>query len=137
MTTIQDAQKLIEVFGIWPSFHDAEVLSIRLDRGGPDGPTLELRIHVFEATSEVDAAGYYVLRNHTEVTLRFADVALDALSGFNQQNVIFELEVSTVDALLHDGRSMSVALTPSFGVEAEFFCSTAWVTDVRPYSRDP
>ena len=59
------AERLTRIFGDWPSFHDAEVTRLVLDRSGPDGLTLDLEIHVFEATSEVDPAGFYVLENHT------------------------------------------------------------------------
>jgi hypothetical protein len=53
---IERAAELEEVFGQWPSFHDAEVLALRLDRGDDStdpqsmGPRLEADIYVFELT---------------------------------------------------------------------------------------
>jgi hypothetical protein len=63
------ADRLTQIFGAWPSFHDSEVLGVRLARSGPDGPTCETQIHLFERTSEVDTAGFFILRHHTQVTL--------------------------------------------------------------------
>jgi hypothetical protein len=48
MANIQNEQALISIFGRWPSFHDATIISILLDREGEDGPSLEARVHVFD-----------------------------------------------------------------------------------------
>lgn len=55
MNVVENAAALEAIFGRWPSFHDAEVLRVALDRSGDDGPTLELVVHVFVMTGEVDA----------------------------------------------------------------------------------
>lgn len=133
MSVIEDSQKLTQIFGAWPSFHDAEVLRIFLDRSGDDAPTLEAEIHVFGATSELDSAGYYVLTNHTLVTLRFTGVALVDLGGFNEQNVLFNLEITELTPNVHDGRCWRVEMKPSYGVGATFECKRAVVTHVKPY----
>ena len=88
---VENAKALTEIFGGWPSFHDAEVVQVRLDRSGPGGPAVEARIHVFERTDQVTPTGYYVLVNHTLVTLRFTDVSGCRMEGFNHQNVLSEL----------------------------------------------
>ncbi len=73
---IKDSQKLISVFGAWPSFHDAEVIELHLWRGDikPDDwdkstfPQLTAKIRVLEATQPgASHAGDDIL-----VTLRFA-----------------------------------------------------------------
>lgn len=51
---IKNSNLLVEILGQWPSFHDAEVLKIVLDRapsGQYCGPNLEAHIHVFQMTS--------------------------------------------------------------------------------------
>jgi hypothetical protein len=93
----EHASNLVSVFGRWPSFHDAEVLRLSLDRSGEEGPTLDVVIHVFEMTTEIDAKGFYVLKNHTELTLRFTHVVLSRLQWFNHQNVLSSLEVEELD----------------------------------------
>src|SRR6266550_5444997 len=101
MSLIEHSDKLTGIFGRWPSFHDAEVLRLALDRTGPEGPTLDVQIHVFAATSEVDSTGHYVLKNHTLVTLRFTEVAVENLQWFNKQNVLFELAIVDIDPDAH------------------------------------
>jgi len=58
MKKVINNEALTNIFGYWPSFHDAEVTQVRLDRGegvGPAGettnPTLEADIHVFEMSA--------------------------------------------------------------------------------------
>ena len=72
MPTIDNQELVTRIFGRWPSFHDAEVLSVRLDRGvngEADEPSLEAAIHVFQMTAEIDSRGYYVRKNNTVVTV--------------------------------------------------------------------
>jgi hypothetical protein len=57
MPLVENAAALTKIFGKWPTFHDAEVLRIVLDRAGDDGPTIEAQIHVFAMTSRVDDSG--------------------------------------------------------------------------------
>lgn len=130
----EDSAKLESVFGRWPSFHDAEVLRAVLDRSGAAGPAFEVTIHVFEMTNDVDADGFYVQRNHTEVTLRFDDIKDLKLEAFNRQNVLAGLAVSRFD---RDGRArLRVAMPSSFGMEAGFECARATVVHVRPMARE-
>jgi Immunity protein 50 len=131
--SFENSATIESIFGRWPSFHDAEVLRVVLDRSGDEGPTLEAAIHVFEMTSDVDPRGYYVLKNHTEVTLRFTDVVLTRLQWFNNQNVLSSLEISDIDPNQHDGKRFRVELPSSYGLEAEFDCKRAIVVEVRPY----
>jgi hypothetical protein len=121
------------IFGRWPSFHDAEVLRVVLDRSGDEGPTLEVTIHVFDMTSDVDPQGFCVLKNHTEVTLRFTLVGLKRLQWFNHQNVLSSLEISEIDPKECDGRRLRVEMPSSYGLEAEFDCKRAIVASVRPF----
>ena len=134
MPTIEHAEKLTHIFGEWPSFHDAEVVCLILDRSGPEAPTLEAQIHVFAVTSDLDATGHYVLANHTLITLRFTEVALLGLDGFNRQNVLFELLITDLAPSTHDGRRLLVKMDASYGIGAAFECVRAVVTDVRPYA---
>lgn len=71
-TKIIGGAKLTNIFGRWPSFHDAEVLELNFwrgnvqpDEGVYDFPVLMLKIHVWELTNKVDPKGYLVLRYHT------------------------------------------------------------------------
>ena len=50
------------------------LIRFRVAPAGVDGPSLDARIHVFHMTDRVDERGYYLLTNHTVVTLRFANI---------------------------------------------------------------
>ena len=97
MTRIQNHEVLTRIFGEWPSFHDAEIISILLDRGGEEGPSLTIQVHLWQMTSEVDAKGYSVCKNYMLATLRFGRIVLEQLDGFNQQNSLFDLNIENID----------------------------------------
>ena len=136
---IQNAECLISVFGRWPSFHDAEVIWLRLDRRASSlgkGPTLETLIHTWEMTSEVNAAGYYILRNHLLVHLRFSRVEECILDGFNYQNVLNCLHIEEIRNRQMGYLNFQVRLDTSHGLEALFQCQEIEVVEIQPCSDD-
>lgn len=94
ISNIQGAAELEEWFGYWPSFHDAEIVSLHLNRKGISS----LRVHTWEMTKEIDDKGYYVLAKHIVVEFIFESVSGLSLSGFNHQNVIFGLAIEKIDS---------------------------------------
>ena len=127
------AARLTDIFGEWPDFHDAEVLRVSVDRGGPGGPTMDVMIHVFERTAEVDSAGLYVLKHHTQVTLRFTNVDLEGLAWIKQQDVLEDLVVTELDPESNDGRAWRIELVPSYGLGATLQCERAIVMHVESF----
>jgi uncharacterized protein (DUF433 family) len=77
-------EDLIAWFGYFPSFHDAEVVSISLDRTGAS----RTAIHTFQRTNETDERGHYVCRKHVVVTFVLERIRDLSLEGFNSQNVL-------------------------------------------------
>ncbi len=57
---ISGAAELHDWFGYWPSFHDAEIVSLHLNRQGRSS----LRLLTWEMTKDIDEKGYYVLTKH-------------------------------------------------------------------------
>jgi hypothetical protein len=141
-THIEGSEKLIHIFGNWPSFHDAEVVDLHLWRGDsitershPRFPVLTVKIHLWELTNDIDARGYYVLRNHTLATLRFHDVLDLEIVGFRNQNVIFGLPIESQE--LSEGpwkRSFAVEFEPAGEFGATFRCSRIQVLDATPWT---
>jgi len=85
------------------SFHDAEVLALRLDRAGP---TLQLDLAV-------------VFPEERMLCLRFENVTDVELGGFHEQNVLFDLEVAAAaDGLL------DVELQSNYGVGGSLRCAS-------------
>src|SRR2546427_9984170 len=130
MRTIRGEEKLKAIFGAWPSFHDAEVWSLAYERV-PDGFSVAAVIHAFQMTSEVDARGYYVLKNHAKVRIRFdrcSDVALD---GFNHQNVLFGLEITEPEQAA-PGCAFQLRFDTSYGLAGTLRCKDIIVESVKP-----
>jgi hypothetical protein len=128
-------EKLLAIFGYWPSFHDAEVVWLNLDRGKNDerlGPTLETQVHAFETTKEVDEKGFYVLRHHVLVHFRFQDVVDLSLEGFNHQNALFGLEISDLTERQWEHIFFQVRFYSSHGMGPSFQCHAIEVVEVRP-----
>ncbi len=117
---IANSQLLTGIFGTWPSFHDAEVVRLCLDRDGAAGALLEADIHLFEMTSEVTPDGFYRHRHDTMATLRFAGVDELSVVGFNHQNVLSELSLAENPS--HTG--WEVSFDASFGVAIQFSCES-------------
>jgi len=84
VTEVPGAKDLISWFGSWPSFHDAEVISIELVRSGPS----RIAVHAFERTRELDPNGFYVCRKHVIVTFLLSGIQSLRLEHFNHQNVL-------------------------------------------------
>jgi hypothetical protein len=134
---IKNANLLIDIFGRFPSFHDAEVFRITLDRGDKGGfdPSLEALIHVFEGTSEIDESGHYRLKNHVLVLFRFSKIVNLKLADFNQQNVLQHLEISKLSDRERDKVKFRVVFAGIFGVTASFHCHSVSIESVEPYVR--
>ena len=133
---IENSHLLTDIFGRWPCFHDAEVLSIALDRGerGAYGPSLEAAVRLYEGTSEVDNEGRYVLKNHVVVRLRFSQILNLALADFNNQNVLGSLVIEHLSDRERDLVKFSVVFESIFGVKAKLHCDSVRIESVEPYS---
>jgi len=126
---VKGHERLTDIFGRWPSFHDSEVISIRLERRGRDqweGPIVYVSVHVFEGYRETERFSEVKWRNHAIVTFRFATVVDMSLSGFNQQNAIQDLAFETERPENRDvtwaGPAYRVNFQSSFGVGISFVC---------------
>jgi Immunity protein 50 len=132
MPEIERGDLVTDVFGRWPSFHDAEVLRLRLDHEGPAGPWLEADIYAFEMTSEIDERGLYVLDKQHVVTLRFDGLVGLDVRWFSQQNVISTLAIETAADVEEPAVRWHVDIGSSVGMEAEFNCASVRVVGVEP-----
>jgi hypothetical protein len=138
MVQILNADALEARFGSWPSFHDAEVLGMRLDSGQrSDGRVrLELDVHLFAVDGQlVDGRFNFVL--HTAVTLEFVGVENVELDGFGPQNVLFDLVLKDLDVGASSAARVQVELPSSNGLGGAFCCETVAVVAVGPYAPGP
>ena len=105
LTGIAGAQELYDWFGCWPQFHDAEVLSLHLNRTGSS----VLTVHAWDMTDHVDSDGFYVLQKHVIVRFLLDGITESSFEDFNHQNVLFSLRLTKQD----DG--FNLTLDSSFG----------------------
>ena len=144
---IRNSHKITDIFGYWPSFHDAEILELRLKVAdgepwvvGSVSPALEMVIHVFEMTKDLTSEGYFVLTKHTLVRMRFENVEGLELSDFWFQNCIFDLEFG-IEPMSYphgggpvEGPPPSVLLVEihsSVGLSGKFKCQSAEVVSAE------
>ncbi len=129
---IIDHETVIDHFGYWPTFHDSEVLSICFQRDhimDAPGPSLVVKLYAFEMTSEVTEDNFYKIIKHCVITIEFDGVEMNEFNGFNHQNALWGVEVTTgrdIDAK----EVIKVELSQSFGVECNFTCRGAYVTSL-------
>lgn len=136
-TRIEGSEKLIGIFGYWPSFHDAEVIDLHFWPGdvNPEEeryifPVLTVKFHLWEMTNDVDGRGYLGTRYHTLSTVRFHDVYKFKMEGFNHQNPIFGLDISQQERSEGPSPVFEVIFRPvSFGVDASLTCMRIEVLD--------
>jgi Immunity protein 50 len=93
LESIPGAPELYSWFGYWPDFHDAEVVTFRVDFG-----SITLVAHTWEMTNRINSAGFYELVKH--VTVEFT---LDGVTTLNVQDpwehsILLSLGINKTDA---------------------------------------
>ena len=94
LASIPGGPELLAWFGYVPSFHDAEIISLHLNRTGLS----TLCIHTWEITDTVDSKGFYALEKQAIVTFTLEEIENLELEGFSHQNVIGGLELNRIEA---------------------------------------
>lgn len=137
MNAIKDiigTERLIERFGAWPSFHDAEVVRLVLNRAGSNGPMAELLVHTWVSNDKVDERGYYLMEKHTLVRFTFEQIKACDMSDFNEQNVLINLDFESEN---YEGeRAFRVTINPSYGLGGSIVCGRIIIADVSSCNAD-
>ncbi|AVP95701.1 hypothetical protein C7S18_00165 [Ahniella affigens] len=126
-TQIQNYEAVVDFFGSWPSFHDANVVAY-----DADVDSIKLTLHTWRITNQVDANGYLVLRHHALVSFRFSglhDVQMDA---FNSRNILSSLEISPCS----DRGSCRVELDSVMDLSGSFSAKSGEIVSVIPCDSD-
>ncbi len=131
---IVNSHLLEDIFGYFPSFHDAEVLRVTLYRESAVRklPTLEAQIHVFEITPEIENE-HYVLKNHTLVTFRFSEIDELSWNGFNHQNVLSDLIIKDISDHQLERLKFEVQFDGIDDIDLHFRCRSIEITKVEPF----
>jgi hypothetical protein len=74
---IPGAEAVVAWFGHWPSFHNAEVLSVVINRSGVS----MIRIHTWNVSARADRRGHFVREREAIVVFEFAGIKSLRLHG--------------------------------------------------------
>jgi len=87
-------------FGYWPSFHDAEIISMTFVRDKEKGyASADMKILAFEKTDRLKD-GSFELTKHCLIDIEFIDLLKNEIEGFNHQNALAELKFGKRGGLL-------------------------------------
>ena len=128
---ISNTEELVAILGRWPSFHDSEVTTLRLEREGPDefdGPELFVTFHLFQGRADPSRQAGVSWYNHVLATLQFSRVSELQIEGFNHQNAVFDLRV---EPAAEPNSGLWVTIESAFGVSAAFMCAAISVANVE------
>jgi hypothetical protein len=132
---VVDSRKLIEVFGEWPSFDDAALISLVLDRddGSPwnpdsNSPTLSMTVRFAET-------GYYLSE------IRFNRVCNLELTGLSHQNEFQEIVFDQLPARVDSRGSftpagISAEIIAHCGLHGRFEFQSGIVLSIVPCDKD-
>lgn len=152
---VRNVELLINAFGEFPSFHDAEAVRVTLERvyDGASCPTMHVLIRGFAYAPIENDLDKNFLRTDYDVRLIFTGIFGLKLENFNHQNVLGKLEIQDFsgelpDRLRGDERLLGlvkrqqiddlrfhVKFEYCFGIDAEFFCESVIVDSVNPADR--
>jgi hypothetical protein len=125
-------EKITRMFGRWPSFHDAEVISVSADRDeGKDftAPVITVVIHLFD----LNVAPNDPQRNNTLTKLRFRGVEDFKISDFNHQNAISALVISREYSERLKSEVYNVEFKKGFGMFCSFQCSNIEIVSIESF----
>lgn len=118
ISDLTGAQALIDWFGIWPSFHDAELVDLTLITQDKSHVTL----HTWQTTKEIDKTGCFVTKKHVFVTFEMNGITDLELRGFNHQNVVSAVVLKKIN------EEIQLSLVNCFGLAGFIKCAQISVT---------
>jgi hypothetical protein len=129
---VTDGWLVTRIYGYWPSFHDAELMSVSLRQHTVDGKRrtdMELAIH----HQGQDNPKWHGERVQCKLSFLLEDVAGDEFSteDVSAPNWINDIRFSRRD----DGR-IDVDVDPSAGLSIFLHCATARLLSVEPYTSE-
>ena len=132
--------KLIAHFGMWPSFHDAEVHSITLSRPekttkGNSVPILDLQLRAWVMKANDSEIDFVKSHGDAVIHFRFEGVFDLTIEGFNNQNVLSSLNFELIEnSRGPGGQAIGVELEHCYEFEANFKCRNACILSITPFA---
>jgi hypothetical protein len=128
-TQFENFLLVTDELGFWPDFHDAEVVSLSLDRNkgprGKIGPCIRVEVE----TLNIELPRNDPSQHKVSITLSFSDIYSIKLMGFDHQNAVNGIEITT-DKSKRFGKYV-VRFLQGQGVDATFSCELVTVMSVK------
>ena len=126
---VKNSSQVESIYGYWPSFHDAEILNIRFDRGlsaneKVASAIVDLNYWETKAINEGTSALDYVLDKNNIIAIEFSGLVTSLVSGFSFQNVIDELLLTEIE------EGIKAEFVSIHGAEVKFVCKAVAVLGV-------
>jgi hypothetical protein len=133
---ITDHQLVLNAFGLWPEFNEAQVHRIVLDSKGSLTSDIELVIRASTLSPDPENPGEYKFRSDALlVHFLFENVHNIQLDGFCDQNLLDRLTFAASQT--EPGvKRLKVELGHCYGVSGGFGADHTTVLSVAPYSDD-
>ena len=131
VSRIVNHEVVIQRFGYWPSFHDAEVLKVTFEAHPGYRATVTFLIETSEFINELDANGRYKQFNNCQIELNFTGIRGIYFEDFSHQNVIFDLKFKEV------GEVIECSFDSSVGLVASITAEEACVLNLTPIEPEP
>ena len=129
--SIENHNLVIDHFGYWPDFHDAEIIRISCNRNfDTSWPSIEFRIYAFEMTDKV-VGRYFKLIKHCIIDIELVGVVESELIGFNHQNAINGIEFGKEEDLI------TVEIDHAYGVSGFISTHKARINNLEKLEDDP
>ena len=125
-TYILNYKSVTDLYGYWPSFHDANVIAYEISND-----VINLTLHTWNMTKEIDEKGYYILKDHSLVSFRFKGIYDVNMDSFASGNILFSLEfISNSDA------SFKAELDSVMDMSGSFSARSGEVISITPCTSD-
>ena len=103
---VEGLAEFIDWFGGWPTFHDAEVTRVELDRSAPS----RIDVFTFELGDSIGIDGCLSMLKSVLVSFWLEQIQSLQIQDFNQQNVLSGLAFTKAPA------GFELTLMPCFGL---------------------
>ena len=109
---VPGAESVVDWFGKWPSFHDAEIMTLHIDR-----ERSSIRIYTFARSDRIGVDGSFVREREAVVVFEFTGIRLLRIEGEDAdgQNVIAALMIEQTN------EGYRLDLSPCYGLSGEIY----------------
>jgi hypothetical protein len=117
VSRIINHEVVIQRFGYWPSFHDAEVLKVTFEAHPGYRATVTFLMETHEFINKLNTRGQYKQVNNCLIELQFTGIKEMHFDGFDHQNVVFDLTLKESKGNIECTFDSSIGLVASVVAE--------------------